>query len=57
MLSCHYLEGTELETAEAAADRMDGGLNARKSLEVVLSCKLDLLLYRDLSSGSSAMDF
>jgi hypothetical protein len=54
--SCQYLEEANFEAAEAAADRKDGRLNVRKSLEVVLNCKMKLLLDRDLSSGSSAME-
>jgi hypothetical protein len=55
--SCHYLEEAGFETAEvAAADRQDGRLDVRKSQEVVLNCKTELLLDRYLSSGSSAKE-
>jgi len=55
--SCHYLEEADFETAEAAAlDRKDGTLNVRKSLEEMLDCKMELLLERDLNSGSYAME-
>jgi hypothetical protein len=55
--SCHYLEEEDFETAEdAAADRQVGRLNVRKSLEVVINYKIELLLDRDLSSGSSAKE-
>jgi hypothetical protein len=56
--SCHYLEEADFETAEAAAaaDRKDGNLNIRKSQEEVLNCKMELLLDRYLSSGSSAKE-
>ena len=56
MSSCQYLEEANFEAVEAAADRKDGRLNVRKSLEVVLNCKMKLLLDRDFSSGSSVME-